>query len=90
MRRLGGLQNNRRPAAAPGAAPARADVDDILDDYINWREACLALGEAYEGWKRAARHERAPAFEGYVAALDHEEQVAKAYQWSVEHYAADL
>lgn len=90
MRRPGGLQNNRHPAAAPGAAPGRADVDHILDDYINWREACLVVGEAYAGWKRAARHERALAFEGYVDALEHEEQVAKAYQWSVEHYVADL
>lgn len=62
----------------------REYVDDLVDDYVRWREACAAVTEAYEKWRHAVRQERALAFREYAAALNCEERTAMAYQQAVE------
>jgi hypothetical protein len=52
--------------------------------YAIWRRACDGVTEAYRSWVGAARTERWLAHAAYVAALDHEERAARAYQRLVE------
>jgi hypothetical protein len=52
--------------------------------YAIWRRACEGVTEAYRSWVGAARTERWLAHAAYVAALDHEERAARAYQQLVD------
>jgi hypothetical protein len=49
------------------------------DAYVNWREECVALQDAYDAWTRARAEHPPFAFEAYRSALDREEQAANAY-----------
>jgi hypothetical protein len=59
-------------------------LDRMLDEYVNWREACVAVAASYENWTRADVGLRDDAFKAYAAALDREEQVARRYRLAVE------
>ena len=59
-------------------------VDEIVDGYVTWREACLAVADSYARWSRAAVTERALAVSAYLAALDREETAALEYRRAVE------
>ena len=65
----------------------RQYVDDMMDDYVSWREACAAVAVSYQNWKCSDRPDRKLAFSVYVAALDREEQAATAYQRAVARVA---
>lgn len=69
------------PRAVRGmASRARSDlVDELMDAYVDWREECLALEEAYARWSSVALDERNVAFAAYTAALDREEQASSVY-----------
>jgi hypothetical protein len=54
-------------------------VDELLEAYVDWRETCARVDDAYRSWaNEAARGDRV-AFALYTAALDAEEQAAKIY-----------
>ncbi len=82
---------NARGARDPGSAFAggrrRQYVDDMMDDYVSWRDACAAVAVSYENWKCSDRQDEKLAFSVYVAALDREEQAATAYQRAVARVA---
>jgi hypothetical protein len=59
-------------ARAPGAS------------YARWREASDGVAEAYRSWIAAPRGERFLAHAAYLAALEREEDAARAYQRLVE------
>jgi hypothetical protein len=61
----------------------RQYVNDMMDDYVSWRDACAAVAVSYEDWKCSDRRDKALAFSVYVAALDREEQAATAYERAV-------
>ena len=63
-------------------------LDDLVDRYVGWREACALVAETYDSWRLAAREDRTPAFGEYVAALDSEEQAADLYEQTVQRLAA--
>jgi len=65
----------------------RQYVDDMMDDYVSWREACAAVDVSYQAWKRSDRRDQKLAFSVYVAALDREERAAAAYQRAVAEVA---
>jgi hypothetical protein len=65
----------------------RQYVDDMMDDYVSWRDACAAVAVSYEDWKCSDRPDERLAFSVYVAALDGEEQAATAYQRAVAQVA---
>jgi hypothetical protein len=70
---------------AVAASPAgRQHLDDLVDDYVSWREACAVVSAAYDNWKRAAREDQQVAFCEYIAALNCEEEAATLYQQAVE------
>jgi hypothetical protein len=87
-----------RPRSGPqrksGSVPAlrgldrRQYLDDIVDDYVSWREACGMVSAAYTNWQRAGREDQKLAYSEYVAALNCEEEAAMAYQRAVEQGAA--
>jgi hypothetical protein len=54
-------------------------VDEAIDAYVDWREECLSVSEAYERWERAPVGEAAFAFVAYRAALDREEHASQTY-----------
>jgi hypothetical protein len=54
-------------------------VDDAIDAYVDWREECRFVWDAYRRWSSACRADAALAFAAYAAALDREERAAAAY-----------
>jgi hypothetical protein len=54
-------------------------IDHLMDAYIDWREECITLGDAYERWLTVAVAERSLAFAAYRAALDREQQASSVY-----------
>jgi hypothetical protein len=66
----------------------RQHLDDLVDDYVSWREACAAASAAYDNWNCASRKDQRPAFSEYVTALDREEEAATLYQRTLEQLAA--
>jgi hypothetical protein len=88
MRRLGAGQGNHGPASALRGLERRQCLEDMVDDYVSWREACALVSAAYSDWKGAGRQDQELAFSEYVAALNCEEDAAMAYQRAVERVAA--
>jgi hypothetical protein len=62
----------------------RSAIDDLLEGYVSWREACGAVWRAYEQWIGSDRGERALAYAAYLAALDGEERAARTYAGHTE------
>jgi hypothetical protein len=60
-------------------SPPRRMVDETIDAYVDWREECTHVWEAYSRWLSAARGDAALAFRAYVAALDREERASEVY-----------
>jgi hypothetical protein len=54
-------------------------VDEAMDAYVDWREECAGVWDAYERWAHAPRVDAAGAFSAYRAALDREECASHAY-----------
>jgi hypothetical protein len=59
-------------------------VDEAMDAYIDWRELCCAVQDAYERWARAPRSRMAAAFREYTMALDAEERSSLEYRLLIE------
>jgi hypothetical protein len=57
----------------------RLAIDELLEGYVSWREACRGVWRAYERWIGSDRGERALAYAAYLAALDGEERAARTY-----------
>ena len=54
-------------------------VDAAMDAYVDWREACAGVRDAYRGWDTAAREDSGSALRTYLAALDREERASQIY-----------
>jgi hypothetical protein len=54
-------------------------VDAAMDAYVDWREACAAVRDAYRDWDIAVREDAGFAFMAYLATLDREERAARRY-----------
>lgn len=54
-------------------------VDRTIGAYVDWREACRAVHDAYRLWARATGPRARLAFWRYQAALDAEERAAEVY-----------
>jgi 5-methylthioribose kinase len=57
----------------------RRKVDETIDAYVDWREECTHVREAYRRWLSAEGADVALAFRAYVAALDREERASEVY-----------
>jgi hypothetical protein len=80
MRGRADTRGTRDEGSAFAEERRRRCVDELIDDYVSWREACTAVAVSYENWRCSGRPDKKLAFSGYVAALDREEQAATAYQ----------
>jgi hypothetical protein len=63
---------------------ARRAIDELVERYISWCDESYAVRTAYQQWSNSGRGERRLAYAGYVAALDREEQAARAYAGHVD------
>jgi hypothetical protein len=54
-------------------------IDKLVEAYVDWREACVRVDDAYRACARETGPWGAAAFGLYVATLDTEEQAADAY-----------
>ena len=54
-------------------------VDRMISAYVDWREACHVVDDAYRSWASATRPHASVAFWRYNAALDAEERAAEIY-----------
>ena len=54
-------------------------VDEAADAYVDWREECLAVWDAYGRWTGAPAVDARLAFAAYKAALEIEEQACAFY-----------
>jgi len=54
-------------------------VDEVMDAYVDWRQECMRVWEAYERWLSASRTDAGLAFGAYLAALDCEERASEVY-----------
>ena len=54
-------------------------VDRMIGAYVDWREACRLVHEAYRSWASATGPRAGVAFWRYRAALDAEERAAEVY-----------
>jgi hypothetical protein len=64
-------------------------VDEAIDAYVDWREACLAVSDAYQRWVQACSADAGFAFGDYRATLDHEERASGVYASLVRRIASD-
>jgi hypothetical protein len=54
-------------------------VDTMIGAYVDWREACRLVDDAYSSWRSATGPRAGVAFRRYEAALDAEELAAGVY-----------
>jgi hypothetical protein len=54
-------------------------VDDAVISYVEWREECMDVRNAYGWWASAPLEDVRRAHAAYRAALDREEAAAKVY-----------
>jgi hypothetical protein len=87
MRARANGRGTRGRGSAFAGGRRRQYVDDMMDDYVSWRDACAAVAVSYENWKCSDRPDKKLAFSVYVAALDREERAAAAYQRAVVQVA---
>lgn len=59
-------------------------VDEALDAYVDWREECTRVWDAYDSWGSATADERALAFQAFWAALEREENASRVYAGLIE------
>jgi len=63
-------------------------VDEFLETWISWREACSDVRTAYACWSESEAAQRDLAFAGYRAALDREDQAARVHSIWTERLRA--
>ena len=58
-------------------------IDEAMDRYLEWREECAAVSDAYQSWTSATEETDLP-FAAYTAALDREQSAATVYRRALE------
>ena len=76
-------QTYRQPLAAMASPPVptfqhRRLVDELMVAYVDWREECARVSDAYGDWVAGAT-DGGSAFGVYVAALDREDRASQVY-----------
>jgi hypothetical protein len=54
-------------------------IDEFLESWVSWREACESVHSAYDWWRTCEPRLRRTAFDAYRAALDREEHAARIH-----------
>jgi hypothetical protein len=82
------MPSPRRHRTRARRSRGAALVDEMVDRYVEWREACAWVEHAYRRWDQARGRGSGPAHARYLAALDREEGAARAYAELVRRVAA--
>jgi hypothetical protein len=77
-----------RSAKPSPVKPADWIVDQFLESYVRWREACEEVRAAYELWHKCTPSHRTVGFKTYLAALDREELAACVHSSRAEDLRA--
>jgi hypothetical protein len=64
-------------------------ADEAIRVYIDWREECATVWDAFDRWASTDGADARTAFAAYGAALDREECAAGAYADLLARLAAD-
>jgi hypothetical protein len=62
-------------------------VDEAMERYVEWREECGAVEDAYANWSSASPEEAELPFAAYSAALDREQSAATVYHRAIDRLA---
>ena len=83
---------SRRLRANPDERLRRKNalIDEAIDRYVEWREECAAVYDAYANWTNAPMEETDLPFAAYSAALDREQSAATVYGRAVERLERSL
>jgi hypothetical protein len=65
-------------------------IDEAMDRYVEWREECAAVCDAYAYWTNAPMEETDLPFAAYSAALDREQSAATVYGRALERVKRSL
>lgn len=65
-------------------------VDDLMEFYVEWREHCEAVRNAYAHWSSVSSGGKGSAFADYQFALDCEERASTVYADRVGAVAREL
>jgi hypothetical protein len=74
------LSRRSRPDPDERLRRKNALIDEAMDSYVEWREECEAVHNAYANWLSAPAEEGRVPFAAYGAALDREQSAAAVYQ----------
>jgi predicted aminopeptidase len=73
------LSRRLRPDRDERLRRKNALIDQAMERYVEWREECAAVNDAYENWTNAPIEETDLPFVAYSAALDREQSAFKVY-----------
>ena len=59
-------------------------IDQAMERYVEWREECATVSDAYANWTNAPTDETDVPFAAYTAALDREQSAATVYGRALE------
>jgi hypothetical protein len=68
-----------RASVATAKAIDSSLMDELFEWYLDWKEACEEVWEAYARWREAVSVDRSAAFAAYLAALEEEEDASGRY-----------
>jgi predicted aminopeptidase len=73
------LSRRSRPDPDERLRRKNALIDEAMERYVEWREECAAVYDAYANWTNAPMEEADLPFAAYSAALDREQSAATVY-----------
>jgi hypothetical protein len=82
------LARRRAPADSESSLPSDSIVDEFIDSYVFWREACEEVRAAYKRWDSCKPPDRTLGFNLYRAALNREGYAARIHSHRVEQLRA--
>jgi predicted aminopeptidase len=78
------LSRRSRPDPDERLRRKNALIDEAMERYVEWREECAAVYDAYANWTNAPMEEADLPFVAYSAALDREQSAALVYGRALE------
>ena len=63
-------------------------IDEAMDRYVDWREECAGVEDAYARWSSAPPEASELPHAAYSAALDREQSAAGVYRRALDRLAS--
>jgi hypothetical protein len=82
----------RQSSADPDERERRKNAltDEAIARYVEWREECATVYDAYANWTNAPTDETDLPFAAYTAALDREQSAATVYGRALQRLERSL